>query len=91
VVVRVVRLKYNMVATSSGPPTVARRLTKAPGFSSQIQAEGRGEDRRDAQIKYDRALKAMKGNTARSIDRVRDYPSQHGEGENVATTAEHDV
>src|SRR5260370_21769050 len=53
------------------------------------QAKGRGEDRREAQIKYDRTLKAVKCNPTGSIDRVRYYPSQRGEGENVAAAAEH--
>ena len=62
------------------------------GVSTQLpdQPKGRGEDRREAQIKYNRTLKAVKCNTARSIDRVRYYPSQRGKGKNAAGAAEHD-
>src|SRR5439155_23446979 len=45
------------------------------------QAIGRGEERREAQIKYDRPLKAVRCNTARSIDRNRYYPGHRGERE----------
>src|SRR4029077_707233 len=53
------------------------------------EAIGRSEDRREAQIKYGSTLKAVKCNTARSVDRVRYYPSQRREGENVTAPVEH--
>ena len=62
------------------------------GARSQLpdQAIGRGEYGREAQINYDGTLKAAKCNTPRCIDRVRYYPSQREEGENVTAAAERD-
>src|SRR5271165_2577166 len=49
----------------------------------------RGEDHREVSIHYDRTLKAVKRDTARSVNNMRHHPGQCREGEDLAATAEH--
>ena len=71
------------------PANRRREIGKCVRAQPPDQAIDRSEDRREAQIHHDRAVKTVKGNPARRVDRVRYDPNQRREGKDFAGAMQH--